>query len=157
MERRSFMKKSVSVGILTPLAFSGLINSAGAVEGGTDTTWYTTDSTTSTETTWTTTEVPPLYDPEAELGLPNYRPSDCDGNCTLSAWYKDQVQGTGMCCWREVNGCDVAGQPGKTYSWLEKCPSDPNDRDFDIAMHTWCISLQNKTLPPPCPQCSVLA
>ena len=44
MKRRSFVKQSVSAAVLTPLAFSGLINAAGATEGGTDTG--------GTETTW---------------------------------------------------------------------------------------------------------
>ena len=50
MKRRSFVKQSVSAAVLTPLAFSGLINAAGATEGGTDNTtvpettdWFTSD------------------------------------------------------------------------------------------------------------------
>lgn len=47
MKRRTFVKRSVAATLLTPLAFSGLINAAGAVEGGgTGTTWFSTEGTT---------------------------------------------------------------------------------------------------------------
>lgn len=79
MQRRIFVKKSVAAAFMTPLALTGLINAAGATETGetTETTWFTTEGTTSI----TTVAPPPcVVDQEHEfLDVKN----DANGNPLL--------------------------------------------------------------------------
>ena len=93
MKRRSFVKQSVSAAVLTPLAFSGLINAAGATGEGTENT---------TETTWfpetTTAESTPTH-------------HTC-GNFRWGTRYLDDTDPNNLFCWEEVECVDDGSNGG---------------------------------------------
>ena len=98
MKRRSFVKQSVSAAVLTPLAFSGLINAAGATEGGTE----------NTEGTVTT--------------VPETTPGNAPCERGQSTKYKYKVGITSYCYQEYVNAAD-----GRVCFWDDHvCSSDDN-------------------------------
>lgn len=142
MRRRSFVKQSVSAAILTPLAFSGLINAAGATEGGTE-------NTTVPETTWFTTFEDTVT---TDTTILNQR---CDA--ISGPYYTLDANGNGICWW-ETQHCGESGS-GNMHGF-KPCPvfgpeapnRTPEEAAIAWAEYLVCASHTSRTIDLPlCP------